>query len=90
MGVFENILVGCLAIIIMLSNSSKSRIFWIGIAFVVSGAALILINNTENDPIWLYIIEILIGIMIAALVEVIYQIWSRKKKNTSNMVYFSY
>ena len=88
MGVFENVLVGFIALIMMLSNSSKSRIFWIGITFVVSVAVLILINNTQNDPIWLYIMEILIGLMILALIEVVYQIWSRKKKNTSNMVYF--
>ena len=88
MGVFEKVLVCCTALIMIISNGSSFRIFWIGLAFVVSVTVLILINNTKNDPIWLYVMEISIGLMILALMEVVYQIWSREKKNKSNMVYF--
>ena len=88
MGVFEKVLVCITALIMIISNASSFRIAWIGIAFMVSVTVLILINNTDNDPIWLYVMEISIALMILALMEVVYQIWSRKKKNTSNMVYF--
>ena len=71
----------------IISNASSFRIFWIGLAFVVSVTVLIIMDETDNDPLWFYVMESSIGLMILALMEVAYQIWSRKKKNKSSMVY---
>lgn len=81
------ILVG-IAIVVLLANSSYHDVWWLIVAILAIGAGYgFVIETDDDDPFYMTLLLITLTLMFFALLEIIYQLWRKKKDMKTRMTF---